>query len=79
MGDYKKSIPFYQFPKTFQDAIRICRALSVDYIWIDSLCNIQDKKEDWEIQGSKMDQVYTNASARQSGSFNTGPGVASGN
>lgn len=59
-NDFKRGIPFSQFPKTFQDAITICRALAVDYIWIDSICIIQDSKEDWEIQGSKMDQVYAN-------------------
>ncbi|OTA53621.1 HET-domain-containing protein [Hypoxylon sp. EC38] len=57
---FKHSIPFARFPKSFQDAIRICRALAVEYIWIDSICIMQDSAEDWETQGSKMDQVYTN-------------------
>ncbi|KAI1133942.1 HET-domain-containing protein [Hypoxylon sp. FL0543] len=60
IDDFKRRIPFSRLPKTFQDAINICRALAVDYIWIDSICIIQDSKEDWEIQGSKMDQVYAN-------------------
>ncbi|KAL2753029.1 hypothetical protein ACRALDRAFT_1083519 [Sodiomyces alcalophilus JCM 7366] len=60
LEDFKRAIPFSSFPKTFQDAIRICRALDVDYIWIDSICIIQDSKEDWDVQGSKMDQVYAN-------------------
>lgn len=60
LNDFKRGIPFSSFPKTFQDAIRICRALGVDYIWIDSICIIQDSKEDWDVQGSKMDQVYAN-------------------
>ncbi|OTA98356.1 hypothetical protein M426DRAFT_17487 [Hypoxylon sp. CI-4A] len=60
INDFKSSIPFSRFPKTFQDAIHICRALGVEYIWIDSLCIMQDSKEDWDIQGSKMDQIYTN-------------------
>ncbi|KAM5351198.1 hypothetical protein ACJ41O_003921 [Fusarium nematophilum] len=57
---FKRGIPFSKFPKTFQDAIIICRALDVDYIWIDSICIIQDSKQDWDIQGSKMDQIYAN-------------------
>ncbi|ROT38148.1 HET-domain-containing protein [Sodiomyces alkalinus F11] len=60
LEDFKRGIPFSSFPKTFQDAIHICRALEVDYIWIDSICIIQDSKEDWDVQGSKMDQVYAN-------------------
>ncbi|KAF4458281.1 het domain-containing [Fusarium albosuccineum] len=60
LDDLKRGIPFSRFPRTFQDAITICRALGVEHIWIDSICIIQDSKEDWDIQGSKMDQVYAN-------------------
>lgn len=60
IDNFKKGILFSHFPKTFQDAITICRALGVDYLWIDSICIIQDSKEDWDIQGAKMDQVYSN-------------------
>lgn len=60
LEDFKKRIPFSTIPRTFQHAINICRALGVKYIWIDSLCIIQDSNEDWDVQGSKMDQVYAN-------------------
>ncbi|KAI1147352.1 HET-domain-containing protein [Nemania diffusa] len=59
--EFKQAISFSRFPKTFQDAIKICRALAVDYIWIDSLCIVQDSKEDWDIAGSMMDQIYANS------------------
>ncbi|KFY00787.1 hypothetical protein V490_01205 [Pseudogymnoascus sp. VKM F-3557] len=58
VDDFKRGIPFSSFPKTFQDAITVCRALQIEYIWIDSICIIQDSKDDWDIQGSKMDKVY---------------------
>lgn len=58
---FKISIPFSTFPRTFQDAITVCRALGVEYLWIDSICIIQQNKEDWDVQGSKMDQVYVNS------------------
>ncbi|KAJ8131074.1 hypothetical protein O1611_g2556 [Lasiodiplodia mahajangana] len=61
LNQFKRGIPFSDLPKTFQDAVRICRALAVDYIWIDSLCIIQDSNEDWDIAGSMMDQTYTNS------------------
>lgn len=61
LDDLKRGIPFSRLPRTFQDAIRICRALAISYIWIDSLCIIQDSKEDWDIAGSKMDQIYANS------------------
>lgn len=60
LEDFKRCIPFSTIPRTFQHAITVCRALGVKYIWIDSLCIIQDSKEDWDVQGSKMDQVYAN-------------------
>jgi hypothetical protein len=49
------------FPQTFKDAIHICRSLGVDYLWIDSLCIIQDDTEDWEKEASSMGAVYLNS------------------
>ncbi len=51
----------FSMPQNFQDAVLVTRLLGLRYLWIDSLCIIQDSKSDWEIEGSKMDQVYKNA------------------
>lgn len=48
-------------PQNFQDAVILTRALGLRYVWIDSLCIIQDSMEDWEYEGSQMDKVYKNA------------------
>ncbi|KAF6817253.1 TOL [Colletotrichum plurivorum] len=48
-------------PRTFRDAISITRSLGVDYLWIDSLCIIQDNKEDWEMESRLMEHVYSSA------------------
>ncbi|MCJ1245679.1 hypothetical protein MMC30_002883 [Trapelia coarctata] len=48
-------------PKTYRDAISLARLLSIKYIWIDSLCIIQDSAQDWEIEAAKMCDVYANA------------------
>jgi hypothetical protein len=50
-----------ELPCTFQDAINICQALSIRYLWIDSLCIVQDNKNDWEIHVELMAQIYRNA------------------
>ncbi len=42
------SLPLASLPKTFQDAILITRQLGIRYLWIDSLCILQDSPEDWE-------------------------------
>lgn len=48
-------------PKTFQEAIVVCRALQIRYIWIDSLCIIQDEDDlsDWTREASLMHKVYS--------------------
>src|SRR5271163_4304657 len=33
-------------PRIIQDAIRVIRALGLQYIWVDSLCIIQDRSEE---------------------------------
>jgi hypothetical protein len=33
-------------PKTFRDAVRVCRNLNIPFIWIDSLCIVQDDDDD---------------------------------
>jgi hypothetical protein len=48
-------------PATFRDAVQICRLLKVPYLWIDSLCIIQDSDEDWRDQSAKMADIYANA------------------
>jgi hypothetical protein len=42
------------------DAILVTKAMGVRYLWIDSLCIIQDK-EDWTIHAPQMATVYGNA------------------
>ncbi|RGP74475.1 heterokaryon incompatibility [Fusarium longipes] len=59
--DHESSISFQRLPKTFQDAITVTRGIGVRYLWIDSLCIIQDDKFDWETESSKMAAIYNNA------------------
>lgn len=48
-------------PKTYQDALLVCKELGIDSIWIDSLCIVQDDEDDWREQASRMADVYENA------------------
>ncbi|KAH6957788.1 heterokaryon incompatibility protein-domain-containing protein [Ilyonectria sp. MPI-CAGE-AT-0026] len=54
-------IEFASLPKTFQDAVLLARALGIRYLWIDSLCIIQDDKNDWKSESNKMGAIYQNA------------------
>lgn len=55
------SIKWDEMTKTFQDALMITRGLGLRYVWIDSLCIIQDVEEDFLIECAKMGSVYDNA------------------
>jgi hypothetical protein len=57
----KQRISWAEIPKTFRDAIIFTAKLGIQYIWIDSLCIIQDDAIDWEIESSKMADVYQHA------------------
>ncbi|KAE8449101.1 hypothetical protein EG329_008484 [Mollisiaceae sp. DMI_Dod_QoI] len=61
ISDLKEGIPWSTIPKTFQDAITIVRQLGEKYIWIDSLCIIQDDLDDWYRESAKMSQIYQNS------------------
>ncbi|CAN9298774.1 unnamed protein product [Alternaria alternata] len=57
----KAGIAFDALPRTFRDAVTVTQGLSVRYIWIDSLCIIQDDENDWQSEASKMEQVFSAA------------------
>ncbi|KAE9363415.1 HET-domain-containing protein [Stipitochalara longipes BDJ] len=50
-----------ELPPTFRDAISITRRLGVRYLWIDSLCIIQDSEQDWASESLKMGGIYQNS------------------
>lgn len=57
----KRNIPWASLSKTFQDTIVLTWKLGYRYVWIDSLCILQDSKEDWEYHASRMAQIYSNS------------------
>ncbi|KAK2044256.1 HET-domain-containing protein [Colletotrichum somersetense] len=60
-SDLEAHIDFDRLPKTFRDAITVTRGLGIEYIWIDTLCIIQDDANDWEKESSKMETVFSAA------------------
>ncbi|KAI1150202.1 heterokaryon incompatibility protein-domain-containing protein [Nemania diffusa] len=69
-------IDYFELSENFQDAFTVARRLSYRYIWIDSFCIVQDDREDWLQQATKMADVYSGAeltiSAARSSSFDEG-------
>ncbi|KAI8311275.1 hypothetical protein K4K61_012376 [Colletotrichum sp. SAR11_59] len=48
-------------PPTFREAVYVARGMGFSHIWIDSLCIIQDDKEDWKAEARRMAIIYDNA------------------
>ena len=46
IGDLRLGRAISELPKTFIDAIFVTRRFSIRYLWIDSLCIIQDSEQD---------------------------------
>ncbi|KAF2734550.1 HET-domain-containing protein, partial [Polyplosphaeria fusca] len=61
ISDRKQGFGPEELPQTCRDAVLVTRALGIRYVWIDSLCIIQDSKEDWEREAAKMCDVYSNS------------------
>jgi len=59
--EFQHQITYESLPKTFQDAVTTTRLLGLRYLWIDSLCIMQDSKPDWEEQCAKMADIYKNS------------------
>ena len=60
-ANLKHGLPLSVLPKTFREAFEIARWFQVEYLWIDSLCIIQDSAEDWRKEAITMQSVYKNA------------------
>lgn len=54
----KKQISWSLLPNTFRDAISFTRKLGERYLWIDSICIIQDSRLDWLRESSVMGRIY---------------------
>jgi hypothetical protein len=71
-----------RLPASIRDAIMLAREMSIPYVWVDSLCIIQDSTADWEREAARMCTIYTNATitiaALDSPDSDTGLFVAGG-
>lgn len=54
----RENIDLNLLPRTFLEAMRVILLLDVHYIWIDTLCIIQDSPDDWRHEASRMFEVY---------------------
>ncbi|KAH7089252.1 heterokaryon incompatibility protein-domain-containing protein [Paraphoma chrysanthemicola] len=59
--DFQKTIPWNDVPPTFKHALEVTWETGIRYLWIDSLCIVQDDSADWRHEGSKMASIYSHS------------------
>ncbi|KAF1980156.1 HET-domain-containing protein [Bimuria novae-zelandiae CBS 107.79] len=52
---------YTDLPRTWRDAVTITRRLGFEYLWIDSLCLVQDDAEELREEIKKMEDIYSRA------------------
>lgn len=63
LGSFTEGIAVKDLPKTIRDAIEVTRILKIRYLWVDSLCILQDSIPDKEAQIPYMSEYYRDAVA----------------
>ncbi|KAK8152378.1 heterokaryon incompatibility protein-domain-containing protein [Phyllosticta citribraziliensis] len=48
-------------PKVIQSSVDLVRRLGYRYLWIDSICIVQDSNRSWRWNSQVMDRIYSNA------------------
>lgn len=61
--DRLSGIDWDELTQVYKDAVTLARMLNIPYLWIDSLCIIQqgDDYHDWNTEARKMGSYYSNA------------------
>jgi hypothetical protein len=61
LESHMRGIGISSLPRTLSDAVYVCKAMGIRYLWIDALCIIQDDTQDWMDQIPKMSSIYQGA------------------
>lgn len=69
-----ENISLADLPNTFQHAAIISRELGIQYLWVDSLCIIQDDAADWQREAAKMASIFHHAFLTLSATAQDGDG-----
>lgn len=80
LPQWKSSLPIEGLHQTFRDALLVARKLGITYVWIDSLCIVQDDDNfaDWKRESPMMQKVYSNAEFNICASKNVGSEYGAG-
>ncbi|KAF2094618.1 HET-domain-containing protein [Rhizodiscina lignyota] len=56
----QQGVPISSLSPTFRNAVQVAQALGIRYLWIDSLCVIQDSPGDLKTELSRMAGIFAN-------------------
>ena len=70
--EMREGISVESLPLTFQHAASVARAFC-KYLWIDSLCIIQENAKDWSVEAAQMASIYRNGIFTIAAAAATGP------
>lgn len=60
-------------PPAFVDAAVMAQSLEIRYLWIDTLCIIQDSDVDWTEQAARMGDIFEGATITIAASYSSNP------
>ncbi|KAI0532296.1 hypothetical protein GGR58DRAFT_507576 [Xylaria digitata] len=55
----EREVDLDELPRTIQDAVKVTREINQQFLWVDSICIIQDDSADWEQESQCMEQVFS--------------------
>jgi hypothetical protein len=61
LSQLEQDIPIHRLSPSFRDALFMTNRLGLQYLWIDSLCIVQDDPEDWARECEAMCRIYKGA------------------
>ncbi|KAH0536429.1 hypothetical protein FGG08_006698 [Glutinoglossum americanum] len=68
---FQEGINVMELPRTMRHAVALVRELGLRFLWIDSLCIIQDSVEDWRTQSALMGSIYQHSHINLAASSST--------
>ncbi|KAF2651700.1 HET-domain-containing protein [Lophiostoma macrostomum CBS 122681] len=78
LHEMQEGFAMTDLPPTYRDAVVMSRLFGIEYLWIDSLCIIQNSRDDWLQESAQMMEIYsrsfltlaaTRAGSQQAGLF----------
>lgn len=59
--DRESGLDVSKLPLSFNDVFQVAARLGLQYVWIDSLCIIQEDLDGWSRETARMCEIYQNA------------------